>query len=308
MADAFTVELLFRDGRPNGIIKAELSGWSGEVLVAPRVQISEVLKDELSRRTGVYILVKEDEDRPVIYVGEGECVGDRIREHLSKKDWWFKVIVITSVKHAFNISHAKFLEAHLIKQAKKVGDVQLENTVSPRAPRLGEMDRVKAESILRNLEVIFPALGYDYFLERRREKADENLVNSEYTVFEIESQKRGVSATAILARGEFVVQKNSRASYGWTSTSDPDHSYSKLHSKLIENRVLVRDESNTSEYRIFGDNYEFQSVSAAAAVVLGRPASGPSEWKVKGTKESYKEWENRTNEAPMRSPVATKLA
>ena len=306
--DALSVTLLFRDGRPNGIIQAEGSGWSGEVLAAPRTQIKEVLNEELSQRTGVYILIKDDEDKPLIYVGEGECIGDRIREHRSKKDWWIKAIMITSVKKNFNISHAKFLEAHLIDKAKKAGNVQLDNTVSPRAPRLAGTDRPEAEAALRNLEFIFPALRHDYFLERRRTRADKHLVCSEYTVFEIESQARGVRATAILVGGEFVVQRNSRASHAWTSTSDPDHSYSKLHSKLIENEVLIRDESNAREYRIFGDNYEFQSVSAAAAVVLGRPASGPSEWKVRGTGESYKAWENRTNETPMPSPVATKLA
>ena len=66
-----------------------------------------------------------------------------------------------------------------------------------------------------------------------------------------------------------------------------DSSYAKLHDELSETGVLKPDGTN----RVFATNYAFSSPSAAAAVVNGRPASGRIEWRVKGTGQTYKEWE-----------------
>jgi hypothetical protein len=45
------------------------------------------------------------------------------------------------------------------------------------------------------------------------------------------------------------------------------------------------------DHCVFTKSYAFKSPSAAAAVVNGRPANGTIEWKVKGSGQTYKDWE-----------------
>ena len=49
---------------------------------------------------------------------------------------------------------------------------------------------------------------------------------------------------------------------------------------------------DTSGTALFTTDVSFSSPSAAAAVVRGRSASGPREWRVKGTRKSYADWQN----------------
>lgn len=68
-----TVHILVADGEPTGILLAELSNWTGKVLVAPRSQLDQLSKREEVRRTGVYLLAGPDADDPSrarVYIGE----------------------------------------------------------------------------------------------------------------------------------------------------------------------------------------------------------------------------------------------
>jgi uncharacterized protein with ParB-like and HNH nuclease domain len=63
-----------------------------------------------------------------------------------------------------------------------------------------------------------------------------------------------------------------------------DHNYLKLRNQLVEEGILNAE----GESYIFASDYEFASASAAAAVVLGRSADGPSEWKDENGVSMYK--------------------
>lgn len=90
--------------------------------------------------------------------------------------------------------------------------------------------------------------------------------------------KNGTIATGqILPTGSFLVFSGAiavSASEGFTR-----HNYYSLYRKLIEDGVLTPLNNGTT-YRLT-KNFEFKSPSAAAAVLLGRPANGPKEWKPK---------------------------
>jgi predicted type IV restriction endonuclease len=90
--------------------------------------------------------------------------------------------------------------------------------------------------------------------------------------------KNGTIATGqALPTGSFLVFSGAiavSASEGFTR-----HNYYSLYRKLIEDGVLAPLNNGTT-YRLT-KNFEFKSPSAAAAVLLGRPANGPKEWKPK---------------------------
>ena len=54
---ATTLELFFIDGKPDGMLTAEVFGWTGHILLAPRTRLPDALKRKESSFTGVYILL-----------------------------------------------------------------------------------------------------------------------------------------------------------------------------------------------------------------------------------------------------------
>lgn len=67
-----SLELFFIDGSPDGMLTAEVFGWTGHILVTPRTRLPDALKRPASTYTGAYILLGESDDGPLAYIGEGE--------------------------------------------------------------------------------------------------------------------------------------------------------------------------------------------------------------------------------------------
>jgi hypothetical protein len=88
-------------GKPIRIFLAEISNWTGKVLVAPRSQLDQLGKREEVRRTGVYLLVGPDPDGPSrapASIGEGDDVLKRLPHHDEdddKKSWEPTAVVVT---------------------------------------------------------------------------------------------------------------------------------------------------------------------------------------------------------------------
>ena len=49
-----TIRIYLVDGKPSGILSAEIINWTGSVLVSPRSNLSDLAKREEVRRTGIY--------------------------------------------------------------------------------------------------------------------------------------------------------------------------------------------------------------------------------------------------------------
>lgn len=54
-----SLELFFIDGKPDGMLTAEVFNWTGHILMTPRTQISEALRRAEAHHTGVYLLIGE---------------------------------------------------------------------------------------------------------------------------------------------------------------------------------------------------------------------------------------------------------
>lgn len=287
-AQGRSLELFFIDGKPDGMLTAEVFNWTGHVLMTPRTQISEALKRKEARYTGIYLLFGDQDGEPLAYIGEGEDVGDRIRTHDIKKDWWTQAILITSAANNLNKAHVKYLEARMIEEARKVGRITLENGNTPSRPSLSEAAQANMETFLDYILLVLPALRIDSFDAHTRPKA-KTIKVAEVTdappTFTLHTRKHGIHATAALEDGEFVVQSGSIARKAWEGT--PTHSYASLFENLVKSGILVED----GGHRVFAENYAFKSPSAAAAVLNGRAANGQEAWKLKGTSKSYREWE-----------------
>lgn len=291
-----SLELYYIDGRPDGMLTAELFNWTGHVLMAPRTQIAQALARPEASYAGVYLLIGEQDGEPRAYVGEGEDISARIRSHDVRKEWWTSAVLITAAANRLNKAHVRYLEARLIAEARSIGRVPLDNSTSPTLGALSEADVAKMEAFLENLFIVLPAVRVDMFIRRARPFvprvepeaaliADVAATPPGSPRFVLETRKHALHATALLSEGEFIVEAGSTARRSWAGL--PHHNYAGLHPELLRAGVLEPQ----GDHCVFTQNYAFSSPSAAAAVIFGRAASGPQAWRLEGSGMTYKEWE-----------------
>ena len=92
--------------------------WTGHLMVCPRSRLDEALKRVEAGRTGVYFLIGDEptqSHRDRIYIGEGDVVADRIRDHANRKDFWTRACICTSKDANLTKAHVRYLESRLIE-------------------------------------------------------------------------------------------------------------------------------------------------------------------------------------------------
>ncbi len=289
-----TIQLFLVDGSPGGLLIATLHGWTGAVLVASQLHFSALTARREVDRTGIYILYGPDPNDPLkmrAYVGEADSVKTRIVQSAGERSFWETAVVVTTSDDALSKGHVRYLEARLIEIAAEAGRVVLDNAQEPSSDkrRLPEADRANMEAFLANLRTVLPVVGLDLLKARPTATvvappASSSVPSGPGVTFEIR-HKSGVSATATEQDDEFIVLAGSEA---LKDTGHAQRSYGRLKQELVDDGVL--SDAGADRYR-FTRAYSFRSPSAAAAVVLDRNSNGRIEWKVKGSQQSYHDWQ-----------------
>lgn len=288
-----TIQLFLVDGTPNGLRKATIHGWTGMIFVATDSTFATLTSREEVDRTGIYILAGPDPSKPGttrVCIGSANSVRERIKQSAVQREFWETAITVTTSDDDLSKGHAEYLEARLIELTAQAGRVELENGNNPTSlrRRLPEADRANMEQFLANLKIILPVVGLDMLKPQPRAVTHTSTPVQQRTTgdthFEIR-HKSGVTAEAVEEDGEFVVLEGSEA---LRNTGYVQQSYGTLKDKLIADGVLVAESSDLLK---FVKPYPFSSPSAAAAIVLDRNSNGRIEWKVKGSKLTYHDWQ-----------------
>ncbi|CAN5134551.1 GIY-YIG nuclease family protein [soil metagenome] len=285
------LELHYVDGDPDGLVTAKTFNWTGQLLVTPRTRLAEGLARKDASYSGVYILTGERDGEPLAYIGESEELAARIRNHDLNKDWWTTAVLVSAAGDQLNKAHVRYLESRLVAEARKIGRIPLANSTVPSLPGLSDADCANMEAFLESLLMVLPAVRIDMFVQRARPAqapASRAAPNSPAPGerFVLESRKHGLSATALLINGEFVVQAGSKVRSAWEGKNAESGSYGPLYEELRRANVVVAE----GDHCVFAQNYAFKSLSAAAAVVMGRTANGLTTWKTTDGR-TYKVWE-----------------
>jgi len=288
-----TIQLFLVDGKPTGLRKATIHGWTGLLFVSGASAFGDLTARSEVDRTGIYILSGPDPDKPGVtrvYIGSGNSVSERIEQSAKKRDFWETAITVTTSDDDLSKGHAEYLEARLIRTAAQAGRVTLDNGTQPDTDRrrLPEADVANMEQFLSNLKIILPVIGLDMLKLQPRAVTQVAKPVEERTVAEVHFEIRhrsGVQATAVEEEGEFVVLEGSEALIG---TGYVQQSYGGLKEKMIAEGALV---PHGPDRLLFARPWPFSSPSAAAAVVLDRNSNGRLEWKVRGAPLNYHEWQ-----------------
>ena len=274
MPRGFTIKIFVPSGAADGLRIVEKSNWSGRGVVCPR----SVYPDNKGRpdfgSTGIYILTgpSEENELPIVYVGEGDPVKPRLDSHYAKKDFWTRAIFFVSKDENLNKAHIQHIESRLVKLATEVKRCILDNGNCPSPPNMSEMDVAEAEGFLDEILLCLPILGVNVF--SKPEKAQRQ--NGQDDLLHMKGAE--AEATGYEVADGFVVCQGSVAR---VSTTPSMHPYINEIRQSLVSRNIFREEG--SQF-VLDQDYVFNSPSQAAAVMMGRNANGRTEWKHKDGK------------------------
>lgn len=264
-----TIRLFLVEGNTNGLISAELSNWTGKAFKIPRIKVREYLTREEFKNPGIYILLgKNEKNEDAAYIGEGEPVIDRIKEHLSKKEFWNEVILFVSKDKYLNKASIKYLENRLHNIGDSANRYFIYNNNIPTMSGVSEAEQAELEEFLSNIKLLTSTLGHKIF-----ENIEETLEKdkTKETIF-ICKNNAGAHALGSPSTEGFIVFEK--------SIFMKDHQPSLTESIRNEKAKMLIDGilSENGNVFILNKPYTFTSSSRAAAMVLGRSATGPGEW------------------------------
>jgi hypothetical protein len=269
-----TIKIFLVQGDAKRLRTAEISNWTGKALAAPRSEFDDLLSREESSNSGVYFLTGFDltSGKSAVYVGEAECIKDRLRGHLDK-DFWNNIIFFISKDENLTKAHIRYLEGRLISQAKETGRSLLINGQSS-GSRLPESDREDMEIFLDRIHQLLPVLGADFLLpiSFKQSKMTESAL--------LYCKIKGLTATGSRSPNGFLVYKGSEA-----VAVEREHAHEYPYTIALRERFKA---DGTLEFKkdryIFTKDTEFSSPSAAAVVIHGGSANGLMAWKNKAGK------------------------
>lgn len=295
-----SINIFLLDGDPNGIRVAQISMSTIQAIAFRRNQLRRVREafPEIER-PGVYLLIGTDENEPdrlIAYIGESEGIGARLYTHNSNdagrdpKGFWTDTVVLISKDENLTKSHARYVEACLIRAVGRNPRWLVPNSKRPSedAGKLPLPDRAAMQEFVDQTKTLVGALGWDLFRDMRGRPAEptEQLDAAGVDVSPVFFFRgEGFNAEMTIAQsGDYVVKEGSKARSRTTPTI-PKGTLA-LRDTLLKSGVLREDAGSL----IFASNYSFTSASAAAATVIGASANGRILWKLADGR-CYADWE-----------------
>lgn len=264
-----TIKIFLVHGDPKRLRTAELSNWTGKAVAGPRSEFEGVMSREEAEGSGIYFLTGSDPEsgKPSIYIGEAECIRDRLKSHL-QKDFWNQVAFFVSKDENLTKSHIRCLEGKLIEQARDAARAVVVNNQSSGA-RLPESDRADLETFLEKVNQLLPVLGIELLVPTAAKP------EAELEVELLSCEIKGIKARGHLSPNGFVILSGSQAVLN-------ERPSTQKYPWALNMRLKLKEEGSLAiapDSLVFTRDVEFTSPSAAAAVVHGGHANGLTAWK-----------------------------
>jgi hypothetical protein len=168
MAEPFTLRVFVPSGDPEGTRIIEKMNWTGRGYYVPRSDWPNVRKRDELAGAGVYVLLGHEQDEignelPVAYIGQTDCIRDRIDQHDKNKDFWENAMFFVSTNGGLNRAHITWLEWELMAHAVRAKRGRLENGLTHNEPTLSESEKADVRSFLNEMLRLMPVMGVHFF-------------------------------------------------------------------------------------------------------------------------------------------------
>ena len=158
-----SISMLLYDGSLEGIARLESSSWNaGQLFSAPRNRISELQKLGVCSKFGVYLLLSQEK----VYAGQSSDLAKRINQHTLGKDWWTRVIVLTTKDDSLNHSDIDYLESVFIERAQKSNKLVCDNKNSGNPPKVDDYRKVYLDQYLAEALQLLELIGASVLSEK----------------------------------------------------------------------------------------------------------------------------------------------
>lgn len=163
-----TVKLLLEDGTLKGVMSIVDSSWNpGEMYVAPRESIDSLLSSDACNKFGVYLLLSENK----AYVGQSSDLAKRVKQHLAGKDWWERVLILTTADDSLTRSDIDYLEYYLIKKANESNRLDSDNKSKGNTPKVDKFRKPELEQYLEEALFLMELIGVNVFSSKPQKKS-----------------------------------------------------------------------------------------------------------------------------------------
>lgn len=164
-AKAKTINLLLYEGDLDGVISIEDSSWNlGELYLAPRESISELIETDACNKYGIYILLSKN----MVYIGQSSDLSKRITQHLNGKDWWKSVLILTTKDDSFTHNEIDYLESILIDKALEMKCLDCDNKNKGNNPKVSKFQKVVLDQYLSEALFLMKLIGITVFSEKKK--------------------------------------------------------------------------------------------------------------------------------------------
>jgi len=164
MAEARTIELLLSNGTLNGLLRAELAKWNGVMFSSPRDSYSLLSNQFESKYWGIYLLLSDDK----VYIGQANELLRRISEHDRGKDWWTRVVLMTTTNDSLTRSDIDWLEYKLINIAFTRGTLDVDNRVKGNTPKVSVFREANLSDYLDGALLLLELVGIKVFAGKNK--------------------------------------------------------------------------------------------------------------------------------------------
>ena len=168
-----TIKMLLYDGSLSGVMNINDSAWeSGKMYSAPRESINDLISRADCKKYGVYLLLSDQQ----VYVGQASDLERRTKQHLSDKEWWTQVILMTTKDDSFNASDIDYLESRLITIAGEAGKSDSENKKRGNPQKVDEFRQAELEQYLEEALFLLELIGIRVFRKDSRKLRKTNKI------------------------------------------------------------------------------------------------------------------------------------
>ena len=272
------IRMFLVNGSTDGLKTLEISNMTIKATVFPRPLLKDFLERDEAGRPGVYMLYGsriDENSKPMLYIGEGDPVSERLKNHAIKKDFWTEAFVFTSKDEYLTKTQVKFLESRLINFAKEAKRVELDNVQSSSEPTISEVDRAEVQQFLDAIQLLVHSLRLTFFERLTIISPNPTPVKDEIIY---EYRVKDAIGKMAVRDGKYVLLSGSTAVKDYRDSASPN--IRKYREELIADGALKYND-DTKLYEVVKD-IPSNSSTYAGIIVCGGNTPGPKVWKHNG--------------------------
>lgn len=154
------INVVLENGTLDGVV--QISNKTGDDVIifsAPRKNVDMLLDINESNNFGVYLLLSDNK----VYVGQATDLKRRIKSHVASKEWWNRVVLMTTASNRLNHSDIDYLESVLIDKAQLNHSLDTENKKSGNKVNIQRSDQITLDNYLEDAIFLLDFIGVQVF-------------------------------------------------------------------------------------------------------------------------------------------------